>query len=165
MSIKKNLQFRILYKKRKRKINFPNSCKYQIVANISVTIILNLPKSTIPFRSLERVFHLVQHGCDSNTNQMTKSIRPCSIVSSNRKKKKGGKKNPIFSIAFIRHGVDYGRVARRWKLQLILVHVASLTTVMHNETDGEWNMKRHELFQIAKHRQIYVVVPLEGETT
>lgn len=92
MSIKKNLQFRILYKKRKRKINFPNSCKYQIVANISVTIILNLPKSTIPFRSLERVFHLVQHGCDSNTNQMTKSIRPCSIVSSNRKKKKGKKK-------------------------------------------------------------------------
>lgn len=92
MSIKKNLQFRILYKKRKRKINFPNSCKYQIVANISVTIILNLPKSTIPFRSLERVFHLVQHGCDSNTNQMTKSIRPCSIVSSNRKKKKREKK-------------------------------------------------------------------------
>lgn len=164
MSIKKNLQFRILYKKRKRKINFPNSCKYQIVANISVTIILNLPKSTIPFRSLERVFHLNMDAIQIRIKWQSRSGRARSFQVTEKKKKKG-KKNPIFSIAFIRHGVDYGRVARRWKLQLILVHVASLTTVMHNETDGEWNMKRHELFQIAKHRQIYVVVPLEGETT
>lgn len=86
-----------------------------------------------------------------------------AVLDRNRKKKKKREKNPIFAIAFIRHGVDYGRVARRWKLQLILIYVASLTTVMHNETDGEWNMKRHELFQIASIAKYTWLFPLKGK--